>query len=108
MTINPISAITGATSDRILDDPLVDRFCLAVMEEAAAIGARIGCPITQSGEERNGHAPARRLPDVSTRCWAWRGCTRAGRAVSVTRGRRVMRLMARDAGCHWLFLTRED
>lgn len=41
------------------DDPLVDRFCLAVMAEAAAIGARIGCPITQSGEERN--AVTRRL-----------------------------------------------
>ena len=59
MTMNPISAITGATGDRILDDPLVDRFCLAVMAEAAAIGARIGCPITQSGEERN--AVTRRL-----------------------------------------------
>jgi 2-dehydropantoate 2-reductase len=53
MTMNPISAFTGATGDRILDDPLVDGFCQAVMAEAAAIGARIGCPITQSGDERN-------------------------------------------------------
>jgi 2-dehydropantoate 2-reductase len=53
MTMNPVSALTGATSDRILDDPLVTGFCLAAMREAAAIGARIGCPITQSGEERN-------------------------------------------------------
>ncbi|NEX62914.1 2-dehydropantoate 2-reductase [Noviherbaspirillum galbum] len=52
MTMNPVSAITGATGDRMLDDPLVRRFCLAVMQEAADIGARIGCPITQSGEDR--------------------------------------------------------
>jgi 2-dehydropantoate 2-reductase len=53
MTTNPVSALTGATSDRILDDPLVNRFCLDVMAEAARIGARIGCPIAQSGEDRN-------------------------------------------------------
>ncbi|TWJ14361.1 2-dehydropantoate 2-reductase [Geobacter argillaceus] len=53
MTMNPVSAITGATCDRILDDPLVNRFCLNVMAEAARIGAKIGCPITQSGESRN-------------------------------------------------------
>jgi 2-dehydropantoate 2-reductase len=52
MTMNPISAITGATCDQMLDDPLVYRFCLDVMEEAASIGSRIGCPISQSGEER--------------------------------------------------------
>ncbi len=52
MTMNPISALTGATADRILDDPLVNRFCLAVMAEAAAIGERVGCPIAQSGTER--------------------------------------------------------
>ena len=53
MTMNPISALTGATCDRILDDPLLERFTLAIMAEAAAIGERIGCPIRQSGEERN-------------------------------------------------------
>lgn len=52
MTMNPVSALTGATTDHILDDPLVHGFILRAMEEAAAIGARIGCPITQSGEER--------------------------------------------------------
>jgi 2-dehydropantoate 2-reductase len=52
MTMNPISAFTGATADRVLDDPLVNRFCLEVMAEAAAIGAAIGCPIVQGGEER--------------------------------------------------------
>jgi 2-dehydropantoate 2-reductase len=52
MTMNPISALTGATSDRILDDPLVLRFTLSIMNEAAAIGARIGCPIADSAEDR--------------------------------------------------------
>ncbi|MEO8507544.1 MAG: 2-dehydropantoate 2-reductase [Betaproteobacteria bacterium] len=52
MTTNPLSALTGATADRILDDELVRDFCLATMAEAAAIGAVIGCPIGQSGEER--------------------------------------------------------
>jgi len=50
--MNPISAFTGATADRILDDPLVNQFCLDVMAEAAAIGAAIGCPIAQSGADR--------------------------------------------------------
>jgi 2-dehydropantoate 2-reductase len=53
MTMNPVSAVTGATCDRILDDPLVNRFCLDIMSEAARIGARIGCFIAQDGEERN-------------------------------------------------------
>jgi 2-dehydropantoate 2-reductase len=52
MTMNPISAITGATADKVLDDPLVRNFCLAAMQEAAAVGAKVGCPIAQSGEDR--------------------------------------------------------
>jgi 2-dehydropantoate 2-reductase len=52
MTMNPLSALTGATMDRILGDPLVARFCLDVMAEAKRIGERIGCPIEQSGEDR--------------------------------------------------------
>ena len=52
MTMNPVSALTGALSDRILDDPLVHQFILRTMAEAAQIGARIGCPIEQSGEAR--------------------------------------------------------
>jgi len=53
MTMNPVSAITGATCDKILNDPLVNRFCLDVMAEAAQVGIRIGCIVNQSGEERN-------------------------------------------------------
>ena len=52
MTMNPVSALTGATTAGMLDDPLVREFILRTMAEAAEIGARIACPITQSGEER--------------------------------------------------------
>lgn len=54
MTMNPLSAISGATGDRVLADPLVAEFCLRAMQEAARIGQEIGCPITQTGEERMG------------------------------------------------------
>ena len=53
MTMNPVSAITGATGDRVLADPLVRAFCSAAMAEAAAVGARIGCSITQAAEDRH-------------------------------------------------------
>lgn len=59
MTVNPISAITGATGDRILDDDYVRNFMSRIMEEAAAVGARIGLPITAQPEER--HAVTRKL-----------------------------------------------
>ncbi len=52
MTMNPVSALTGATTDVILADPLAQAFMLRGMAEAAEIGARIGCAIEQSGEER--------------------------------------------------------
>jgi hypothetical protein len=48
LTINPISALTGATTDRILDDDLVRGFVSAVMLEAKAIGARSACRLTSS------------------------------------------------------------
>ncbi|WP_042397931.1 2-dehydropantoate 2-reductase [Streptacidiphilus carbonis] len=53
MTMNPISALTGATGDLILDDELVMGFAHAAMREAAEIGGRIGCPIDQRPEERS-------------------------------------------------------
>ena len=52
MTMNPLSAIAGATMDRVLADPLVARFSLDIMEEAKRIGTKIGCPIEQSCEDR--------------------------------------------------------
>ncbi len=59
LTFNPVSALTGATGDRMLDDPLVRAFCSAAMMEAAAIGQRIGCEVKDSVEAR--HAVTRRL-----------------------------------------------
>ena len=53
LTMNPVSAMTGATADRVLADPLVREFCTAVMVEAAQIGARIGCHIDQTPEQRH-------------------------------------------------------
>jgi 2-dehydropantoate 2-reductase len=53
MTMNPVSAITGATIDKMLGDPEVHRFCVSVMQEAKVIGERFGCLIQQSPEERN-------------------------------------------------------
>lgn len=64
LTMNPVSALTGAAADRVLADPLVRAFNSAVMAEAAAIGARIGCPIAQSPEER--HAITARLGAFKT------------------------------------------
>jgi 2-dehydropantoate 2-reductase len=52
MTMNPISAITRATSDQILDDELVRGFMVRVMGEAARIGSCIGCEIRERGEDR--------------------------------------------------------
>lgn len=52
MTMNPLSALTGATMDRILDDPLVNRLCREIMAEAKRIGEKIGCPIEQSIDDR--------------------------------------------------------
>lgn len=64
LTINPISALTGAAGDRILDDPLVRAFCTAAMEEAAAIGERIGCAIGETPAQR--HAVTRKLGALRT------------------------------------------
>ena len=64
MTINPISAFTGATTDVILDDPLVRDFVSSVMLEAKAIGERMGIPIAQTPEDR--HAVTRKLGTFRT------------------------------------------
>jgi 2-dehydropantoate 2-reductase len=64
MTVNPVSAITGATTDRILDDELVRGFISHVMLEAKAIGERIGIPIAQEPEDR--HAVTRKLGAFKT------------------------------------------
>ncbi len=64
LTMNPVSAITGATVDRVLADPQLRAFCSAAMAEAAAVGARIGCAIEQSPENR--HAVTEKLGAFKT------------------------------------------
>lgn len=63
-TTNPISALTGATTDRILADPLVLQLSNACMQELAAIGAAVGCPVPHTPDER--HAITRKLGAFKT------------------------------------------
>jgi 2-dehydropantoate 2-reductase len=51
-TINPLSALTRATADKLLAEPDLRAFMLAAMAELAAVGAAIGCPIEEGGEDR--------------------------------------------------------
>lgn len=64
LTMNPVSAMTGATIDRLLGDPLVREFCSEAMREAAAIGRRLGCDIQQSPSDR--HAVTAKLGAFKT------------------------------------------
>ncbi|MEO5612788.1 MAG: 2-dehydropantoate 2-reductase [Sphingomicrobium sp.] len=51
-TINPLSALTRATCDVILADPQCRAWMLEGMGELAKVGASIGCPISESGDDR--------------------------------------------------------
>ena len=51
LSMNPISLLTTATSDRIISDPLVRRLCISMMEEAAQIGAALGLQADASIEK---------------------------------------------------------
>ena len=64
MTMNPVSAITGATTHQVLGDDLVRGFCSAVMLEAREIGARLGLVIDQQPEDR--HAVTHKLGAFKT------------------------------------------
>jgi len=64
MTVNPVSAFTGATTDLIMADDLVRGFISSVMLEAREIGARIGIPIDQQPEDR--HVITRKLGAFKT------------------------------------------
>lgn len=74
MTINPISAITGATADLILSDQLVQDFCSNIMNEASLIGDIIGCPIEEEPIDRHcltlklGAFKTSMLQDVESKC----------------------------------------
>ncbi len=64
MSVNPISAFTGATTDLILDDELVRSFVSLIMLEAKAIGAQLGIAIEQTPEDR--HQVTRKLGAFKT------------------------------------------
>jgi len=51
LSMNPISLLTSATSDRIIADPLTRKLCIAMMGEAAQIGERLGVPVHASIHE---------------------------------------------------------
>ena len=53
MTHNPISALTGATMDRILNDPLTSDLCIRIMTEAGDVGRKFGCGMNETPQERN-------------------------------------------------------
>jgi 2-dehydropantoate 2-reductase len=61
LTLNPICALTDASTGPALEDDLVREFISRAMLEARAIGERIGCPIAQSPQDR--HAVTRKLGD---------------------------------------------
>ncbi|QTD91128.1 2-dehydropantoate 2-reductase [Burkholderia anthina] len=52
MNMNPLSALTGSTAEQLLDDPYTEHLALRMMEEAAAIGAKLGLHTGMSGPER--------------------------------------------------------
>ena len=64
MTVNPVSFLTQATGDQILDDSFVRTFMSRCMLEAAQIGTRIGLPIDVDPEER--HVVTRKLGAFKT------------------------------------------
>jgi len=53
MNMNPISALTGATVDKILDDPYTHALVLQMMDEAVAVGAPLGLETGMSAAERS-------------------------------------------------------
>ncbi len=52
MNMNPISALTGSTLTQILDDPLSNQLAISMMEEASAIGRKLGLETGMTPAER--------------------------------------------------------
>lgn len=52
MNMGPLSALTRATTKRMLDDPQIRSLCVRMMEEMAECGRRLGLAMTTSVEER--------------------------------------------------------
>jgi 2-dehydropantoate 2-reductase len=51
-TINPMSALTRSTADQLLANATIRGFMAEAMDELAAIGAAIDCPISETAEDR--------------------------------------------------------
>src|SRR5205085_3734854 len=52
MNMNPISALTGSTGDRILKDPLTNQLVRRMMVEHVWIGQKIGIELGMTIDER--------------------------------------------------------
>jgi 2-dehydropantoate 2-reductase len=64
MTMNPIGALTRATTGRILDDPETNRLVIEMMTEMAALGSDLDLDIGMAPVERT--AITRKLGDIKT------------------------------------------
>jgi 2-dehydropantoate 2-reductase len=51
-TLNPLSALTRSTADKLHDDEAIRALMAEAMEELAAVGAGIDCPIEETAEDR--------------------------------------------------------
>lgn len=51
-TINPLSALTRSTADKLLEDQAVRAMMAEAMDELAAVGAAIDCPISETADDR--------------------------------------------------------
>lgn len=51
-TLNPMSALTRSTADKLHHDTTIRTMMIDAMDELAAIGAAIDCQITQTAEDR--------------------------------------------------------
>ncbi len=64
MSMNPLSALTRATTGRMLDDPEVNRLCAEMMQEMATLGGDLGLDLGMTIDERM--AVTRKLGDFKT------------------------------------------
>lgn len=64
MTMNPLSVLTGATTDKLLADDDARALIRAMMEEMQVLGGKIGLPLAMTPDERM--AITRRLGPIKT------------------------------------------
>lgn len=51
-TLNPMSALTRSTADRLIDEASIRSMMAEAMDELAILGAEIGCPIDETSDDR--------------------------------------------------------